>query len=155
MSERECRQVDWYEQGIRDGAYGYDSGRVISHTEACGKLGIVPDRKAYFDGREQGLRRYCTAESGYNAGRYGRHYAGVCVGRGEPEFLNGYQQGRQRAVLEDDRDRLDREITSLEKQLKQVGNENDRNLLRHRIILREEERIRIDRAIRMDHGWRP
>ncbi|MBB5019715.1 hypothetical protein HNQ59_003023 [Chitinivorax tropicus] len=150
MSENECRRADWYDRGVRDGAYGYESDRVAAHAEACSKVGVVPDRKAYFDGREQGLKRYCTESNGFDAGRYGQNYGGVCVGRGEADFQRGYQRGRQLAQLEADRKRLIEEIEQLEKQWKQTTRESERNLIRQRILLREDERMRLDREIRYD-----
>ena len=93
MSESECVTADWHEVGQRDGR----DGRVMTHLEkyydACAQFGIYPDDKAYREGREQGLAVYCTEDSGYQEGRIGQGYRGVCPVGLEPYFLDGYNVG--------------------------------------------------------------
>lgn len=93
MSESECLTADWQAVGERDGR----DGRVMAHLEkyydACAQFGIYPDDDAYREGRELGLTYYCTEDSGYQEGRIGQGYRGVCPVTLEPYFLDGYNVG--------------------------------------------------------------
>ncbi len=90
-----CRTVDWREYGRNDGRLGVPSGERAELFAECGELGLPPDRAAYAEGRSEGLAAYCTLESGYEAGRQGRRYRGVCPPEMEITFLQGYEQGRE------------------------------------------------------------
>jgi hypothetical protein len=69
--------------------------RLDEHAQACAKHGVTPDLYAYRQGRDEGLRGYCTPERGFSAGREGSSYAGVCPAALEARFLSAYNDGRQ------------------------------------------------------------
>ncbi len=89
-----CRTVDWHEYGRNDGRLGIPSGERADVIAACEKAGLPADLAAYEAGRAEGLAAYCTVENGYEAGRQGRRYRGVCPPEREIGFLQGYEQGR-------------------------------------------------------------
>lgn len=94
MSAEQCMAGDWSGQGFADGAAGLTMSRLNDHAEACTKHGITPDAAAYGAGREQGLLRYCMPDRGFEAGRTGASYGGVCPSRSEADFLPAYHDGQ-------------------------------------------------------------
>lgn len=94
MSAEQCLAGDWSGQGFTDGAAGLSMSRIDDYAEACAEHGVVPNRAAYADGREQGLARYCTPDSGFRAGRTGAGYAGVCPSYLEADFMPAYHDGQ-------------------------------------------------------------
>jgi hypothetical protein len=83
------------------------------HVDACIKHGVSANRDPYYAGRDEGLRIYCTGDSGFEQGRLGRKYHYVCPPDLEPEFLNAYYEGRE--IYE-----YEKEVASLERQLKRI-----------------------------------
>lgn len=94
MNEQQCLAGDWSGQGYADGLAGLSMSRLDGHRDACAKHGITPDAYAYGQGREQGLRVYCTPERGFRAGREGSTYGGVCPVGLEADFMPAYNDGR-------------------------------------------------------------
>ena len=93
MSESECLNADWHAVGERDGTDGRPLARLSKYYDACTQYGVVPDDAAYSQGREFGLTVYCTADRGYEVGRFGAGYGGVCPIGLEHDFLDGYNAG--------------------------------------------------------------
>lgn len=94
MSEEQCLAGDWSGQGYSDGLSGLTMSRLDDHAEACGKHGVTPDAAAYAAGRREGLVHYCTVEKGFEVGRTGAGYAGVCPSELEGDFLYAYRDGQ-------------------------------------------------------------
>jgi len=94
MSEEQCLAGDWSGQGYSDGASGLTMSRLDDHAKACGKHGVTPDAAAYAAGRREGLLRYCTVDKGFEVGRTGGGYAGVCPSDLEGDFLYAYRDGQ-------------------------------------------------------------
>ena len=95
MTESQCLEADWYVVGVRDGTLGRPADYVERHREACTSTGIVPDVNEYRTGRRSGLDQYCTTRSGLAMGRLGEYYENVCPETLEPDFLRGYEMGRE------------------------------------------------------------
>lgn len=95
MSEGQCLAGDWTGQGYRDGQGGQLSTRLDSHAQACARHGVTPDAGAYIAGWRQGVIQFCRPENGFDVGRRGAAYTGVCTGvEGERGFLAAYEDGR-------------------------------------------------------------
>ena len=111
--------------GERDGR----DGRVLAHLEkyydACAQFGVYPDDKAYQEGREQGLTVYCTEDSGYQEGRIGQGYRGVCPVTLEPYFLEGYNVGISVRLALQSVQRVDYGIHSRREEIKSLKGEID------------------------------
>ncbi len=88
-----CQGADWASHGRNDGAKGAAPAARADQFADCAELGYPADLAAYQSGREQGLRSYCTAESGYEAGYADRRYREVCPPWSELVFLQGYARG--------------------------------------------------------------
>ena len=78
VSKEQCVQGDWYGIGYSDGVAGYPATRLGAHRRACAEVGIIPDARAWEDGRRAGLRRYCTPDNAYRQGKNGRRLSNVC-----------------------------------------------------------------------------
>ncbi len=78
LSEDECRGGDWQRIGIEDGNAGRESDFLQSHAKACADYGIAPERTAWEQGRQIGLKTYCTPSRAYNEGVKGRTLKNVC-----------------------------------------------------------------------------
>lgn len=117
LDRNECLQANWTDLGARDGQSGYAASRLEEHRSACREHGITPDDRSYLAGREQGLRYYCTAESGYREGRRGAGYQRVCPLEAEAVFLPEYERGREIHQLELDADELRKRIDQHERAL--------------------------------------
>lgn len=117
MSESECLEADWYQVGLRDGQDGYPLARLDQHRKACSEYGVEARRDAWRAGRQEGLRGYCTAERGYEAGRAGKTYHRVCTPRQERDFLPAYEAGESIYQMELELDNIEREIESLDDKL--------------------------------------
>lgn len=111
MSEEQCLAGDWSGQGYSDGLSGLTMTRLDEHAEACAKHGVTPDAAAYAAGRRQGLVQYCTVDKGFEVGRTGASYAGVCPRDLEGDFLYAYRDGQvvhaAEQALSDARSRVD------------------------------------------------
>ena len=94
MSAEQCTAGDWSGQGYIDGQAGMTMSHLDEHTEACAKHGVTPDAAAYAAGRQQGLLHYCTPGKGFEVGRTGSGYAGVCPSDLEADFNYGYRDGQ-------------------------------------------------------------
>lgn len=114
MNEDQCRAGDWGGQGYRDGERGFPMERLDAHAKACSKYGIAPEPAHYRSAREDGLRGYCRFERGFDAGRRGENYHGVCRPEEEFSFLPAYRDGLRlhaaESALESARSDLDSAI---------------------------------------------
>lgn len=117
LSETECRSVDWFDLGVRDGTHGYSESRLDEHRQSCSEHGLATDAAAWRQGHVTGLESYCTVDNGYHVGRRGLHYGRVCPAAAEREFLAAYELGRETYDVEQEMADLDRRIESLESRL--------------------------------------
>lgn len=160
MSKDECLMGDWGQKGYQDGLSGYDPRRLDDHVSACAKHGVGANPTAYMSAREDGLRTYCTWRNGFNEGRRGNSYRGVCRPEEEADFIPAYRDGREiyaaeealssaesqyRSAVSRIRDREDK-LRAKQRELRQSGlSPEDRDKIRDRI---DEVRGEILRARR-------
>lgn len=134
LDEGQCRTVDWFDLGQRDGADGYPPERIGDHHQACAEFGLQVDGDHWRRGYQAGLESYCTAENGYAVGRRGMHYGRVCPDGAESGFLAAYELGRETYDIEQEIAQLDRRIESLQERLSRsegVDQEARRDTRRH------------------------
>lgn len=156
LSERECRAGDWRGIGLRDGQQGYPVSRLDVHREACAPFGVAPDAAAYAQGRDEGIVRYCTAASGFAAGRVGEGYERTCSGDAEDAFLDAYRRGLEIYRVEQDLEQLEQHILRIENVML-AGNlgANQRVGYRYRLSWAYAERASLQRLIwRMEDAYR-
>jgi len=91
LSKADCITMDWFELGRTDGLEGKLRSTFQEYSKPCIKHGVVPNRKAYYEGHDKGLTVYCSRENGFDSGKKGLPYNPVC-----PEdslFRTGYDEG--------------------------------------------------------------
>lgn len=123
LSKQECQLADWHTIGFEDGAKGRPEAQLGKHRKACAEHGIALQLNEYREGWRSGVKIYCQPANGYNLGRKGKAYAGVCPGTLEPQFLGAYGDGRSLYVLERDVHRLNRSLTRKRNRLKTIETE--------------------------------
>ena len=118
MGEDECRVADWRAIGYEDGVSGKAASHLGERREACAEYGVTPNFAAYQQGRDEGLRQFCTPASGYRLGRNGRPFSSVCPSELQADFRDAYKSGREiyqaAAVVRATRSRLRRKEQELE-----------------------------------------
>ena len=96
MSQAECVAGDWYSAGLEDGIAGRVETAFDRRVAQCAQFEAPPaDGAVYNEGRDFGLRRFCTETGGEQFGRDGGRYRGVCREDTEEAFLRGYLPGRR------------------------------------------------------------
>jgi hypothetical protein len=120
LSEKECRQGDWAAIGYADGLAGRTQARLNDHFKACGDYGIQPDPVAYRTAWGQGIEVYCQPGNGFEVGRRGRAYNGVCPTHLEAAFLESYRVGSGLHDREEAVDEAEDEIKAARRRLDEV-----------------------------------
>jgi hypothetical protein len=100
LSEQECTVSDWRTIGFEDGAAGRPVSAIGNYRQACSKYGVTPNLDSYRSGHEEGAREFCRPGKGFEFGRAGGRYAGICPADLEPDFLAAYNQGHHLYELE-------------------------------------------------------
>ena len=95
LSRDDCQTVDGYTAGYQDGLQGRKSRPVVDHQQACAKPGITAQLARYTQGRDDGLKQFCSPGNGFSLGLKGAAYNGACLVDAEREFLPAYQQGKE------------------------------------------------------------
>lgn len=116
MDQAECETANWYDVGIGDGEHGRASRRYQDYRDDCAEFGVSVDTKAYREGWETGIARYCTRDNGYRVGINGVAYQDSCPAEYEDAFFSAYQLGR---AVHTHRHRVD----ELHHEIEEVGDE--------------------------------
>jgi hypothetical protein len=95
VSKEDCLVTDWFENGRMDGIQGKPRTEFQKRAKPCLGHGVHADRKAYYQGHDEGLKYYCTQQKGFELGRKGLAYNSVCPLQLEKDFRAGYQNGMQ------------------------------------------------------------
>lgn len=144
MSKNQCLAGAWGEKGYADGAAGYPTTRLDDHAKACAKFQVAPNPAAYDSAREDGLRTYCTFERGWEEGRAGNTYYGVCRPEEEQAFLPAYRDGR---MLHEVEDAFETAESTLNSALARIDNREEKLDAKQRELrgegLTDEERQRV------------
>ena len=110
MNESECLNADWRIIGMEDGADGHLPSYLGEHRTACASYNVRPNLDAYMQGHQLGVQQYCTPSNGYNVGKQGKTYNGVCPPEREAEFLAAYDHGYEHYILQRELDDIDSSI---------------------------------------------
>lgn len=112
MNKEECLSADWRMIGLKDGEQGRLLSQVGEYGKQCGEYGVTPDQERYASGREEGLKVYCTEASGFNQGKRGYEYKGVCSPENRDEFMSGYKIGQKYYKTQSEISTLESQISS-------------------------------------------
>jgi hypothetical protein len=100
MSEQACVSADWRTIGFSDGSFGRPAATIGSYSQQCGEHGVTPNLDAYRAGHAEGVQTYCRASNGFEVGRNGAAYQGVCPANLERDFVLEYNAGHHLYELE-------------------------------------------------------
>ena len=90
-----CQAMDWSNFGKNDGILGVPAADRAGLFRDCQDLSQPVDLAAYTAGRTEGLKSYCTVESGLQVGSSGRSYRQVCSPETETACFQGFKEGRK------------------------------------------------------------
>ena len=152
LNEQECRSGDWYEIGFDDGTKGRFTSFFERHIKACTRHGIFPDKSPWLDGREDGLRRYCTPRNAYLVGRSGRRMNDVCTPAETAAFVEANLVGLRYHDITEEIRALEAEIDDIEDAMRELAEDDplyialsiDRRQARRSIRRLELRRLRYD-----------
>lgn len=133
MSEGECLTVDWFDKGRSDGSYGKPLSLLESYAKACSSVGIVPDSQRYREGRDLGLKTYCTPENVQREGLDGHPYHHVCPAHLDANLYRHYEDGRRVHRAESKITTLYDRSEELERQLSRAEDSKKRQRLRNEL----------------------
>lgn len=157
MTKEQCLEANatsWEHIGYVDGGNGHDpDGRLALHHDACKEVRVLPDRRSYMVGWQNGLVNYCTPEKAYAVGRSGDSgNSRFCPPEVRDRFDDNVDLGRRVYSLRMELSSLESEIDGYENKLRdsKISNEMRRDLrakirnrdaeLSHlRMLLREAE----------------
>ena len=120
MSKEQCLAGAWGEAGYRDGSQGHPISVLEDHEKACAEYGVAPDLVAYRSARADGLVGYCRWERGFQEGRQGDPYHGVCTPAQEADFLPAYRDGQMVYAAEQALTNARGSVTSLGARLEEL-----------------------------------
>lgn len=143
MSEQQCQTVDWASQGLADGRAGQPASRIQDHREACAKTGVAPDEARWRGGHSEGVRSYCTPNSGWTNGVNNYTYRGACAGLDEGTFLRYHRAGQLVYRARQDLSQAQSKASRLEDDLRRASKEEDRRRLRDELQRVDRERGRL------------
>jgi hypothetical protein len=121
MNEQACLVTDWRSVGFEDGIAGRSEGSIANYRQQCSKHGVAPDLEQYRAGHADGVETYCRAGNGFEVGRRGGRYQGVCPARLEGDFLSAYNEGRQLYELESAVRAVEGEIAARHRRLEKLN----------------------------------
>lgn len=118
LSKEECLVVDWREVGFSDASRGHTQARVAEHRSACAEAKVTVNLDQYNSGFAQGLKNYCTANTGFNLGAKGAGYPSQCIENTFPKVRFGYQEGQAVHSVQRERNEVERELKDNREQSK-------------------------------------
>ncbi len=164
MDKSQCEVANWEVIGLEDGARGKPGSYIGKHRSACAEYGIAPNLEQYLAGHKQGLKQYCTYQSGFDLANSGNNFSHICDSTNKSEFLSGYNKGKQyyivRSEINDIEANINQSHNKLNKLEQQIKNNeaiiiagktsaNERRLLLDEISLIRSEIEQI--VIEVDH----
>lgn len=132
-----CSQIDWFELGRRDGTMGQPE-QLDEQRRGCGKHFDGLSENLYRNGYNKGLAEYCSPTNGYDLGRNGVRPTLVCPAPTDVEFMAAVERGARARGLDETIRQLDREISSINRELSQSDPQNRNRLLAKLTDLKQE-----------------
>lgn len=93
LSPAQCQQSNWQTIGYQDGLMGRSADYIQKHIKQCAKANAAPNQQLWQQGREAGLKRYCTPLRAYQLGREGFDYNDVCPQSMTLTLLKAHDEG--------------------------------------------------------------
>jgi hypothetical protein len=125
LNEAECISANWYDLGFDNALSGKKSSFVSEHTSACKKYQISPNFDLYREGWQQGVNKFCTAQSGWRYGIAGNYYRNTCSADKEAAFLEGYNPAKRIAQKKREINDLKNNVRNLRERITDNGLSKD------------------------------
>ena len=107
LTQQQCQSSNWQDVGYADGLEGRSGAYFGHYTNSCASLGsTTPNRIQWEQGRQMGLKKYCTQLNAYQVGRAGYSWQPVCPLDGIEKLEEAYSQGRYYYIRQRDLDYL-------------------------------------------------
>lgn len=107
LTPEQCQANNWQEVGYADGIRGRSGAYFGYYSNSCASVGgATPNRISWEQGRQQGLKSYCTELNAYKLGREGYDWQAVCPLEGINKLEEAYSQGRYYYIRQRDLDYL-------------------------------------------------
>ncbi|MDN5620929.1 MAG: DUF2799 domain-containing protein [Psychrobacter sp.] len=107
LTPQQCQSSNWQDVGYADGLQGRSGAYFGNYTNSCASVGGAnPNRIQWEQGRQQGLKNYCTELNAYKLGREGYDWQPVCPLEGIEKLEEAYSQGRYYYIRQRDLDYL-------------------------------------------------
>ena len=107
LTPQQCQASNWQEVGYTDGSRGRSGAYFGHYASSCASIGgATPNRIQWEQGRQQGLKNYCTELTAYKLGREGYEWQAVCPLEGIEKLEEAYSQGRYYYIRQQDLDYL-------------------------------------------------
>ena len=113
LNAQQCQSSNWQEVGYVDGLQGRSGAYFGHYANSCASLSpstslsaAAPNRIQWEQGRQQGLKTYCTELNAYKIGREGYDWQPVCPLEGIEKLEEAYSQGRYYYIRQRDLDYL-------------------------------------------------
>lgn len=107
ITPAQCQNSNWQEVGYADGLQGRSGAYFGQYTNQCASVvGATPNRILWEEGRQLGLKNYCTELNAYKLGREGYDWQPVCPLEGIEKLEEAYSQGRYYYIRQRDLDYL-------------------------------------------------
>ena len=107
LTPQQCQSSNWQEVGYADGSNGRSGDYFGHYANSCAKVGApIPNRIQWEQGRQLGLKNYCTELNAYKRGREGYDWQPVCPLEGIEKLEEAYSQGRYYYIRQRDLDYL-------------------------------------------------
>ena len=107
ITPEQCQSSNWQDVGYADGLQGRSGAYFGQYTNSCASIvGATPNRVLWEQGRQQGLKSYCTELNAYKLGREGYDWQPVCPLEGIEKLEEAYSQGRYYYIRQRDLDYL-------------------------------------------------
>lgn len=127
LTEAQCRQNRWYEVGYNDGIEGASPTLLARHHKTCADYGITPNAILWSQGRQEGLKQYCTVNTALRLGRQYRMMNEVCTGEHSHQLYALNQQTRRVQYLSDEIRNNHRRIQEMRQELSWRGTAQPQN----------------------------
>jgi len=118
LSKEECLVADWREVGFSDASQGYTQARVAEHRSACAEAKVTVNLDEYNSGFAQGLKNYCTVNTGFDLGAKGAGYPSQCIEKTFPRVRVAYREGQAVYAVQRERNEVERELQDKREQSK-------------------------------------
>ena len=107
LTPQQCQTNNWEQVGYADGLRGQSGAYFGHYADSCARVvGATPNRERWEQGRQQGLKKYCTELNAYKLGREGYSWQSVCPLEGIEKLEEAYSQGRYYYIRQRDLDHL-------------------------------------------------